>query len=68
MAVRQLHYPRDRLVLRVSRITLSRLVYAYCRFFVYTCLQSTYPRPTKRPYESLRVALRLKTSLSIESP
>ena len=66
------HYPRDCLVLRVSRLRVLP-VYVYYSFFVYTCLQSTspYALPTPlritSPHESLRVARRLSVT-SYELP
>ena len=59
IAVRERHYPRDRLVLRVSRYVCS-LVYAYGSYVFYTCLQSTSPSLYQRPYD-LRL-LRVPTS------
>ena len=66
--MRERHYPRDCLVLRVSRLRVLP-VYAYCPFVVYTCLKSTSPlllyhrpydlRLLRVPTKSLRVARRL---------
>ena len=73
--MRERHYLRDRLVLRVSRLRVLH-VYVYCPFVVYTCLQSTspYTLPTPlrftiatSPHESLRVARRLSIT-SFELP
>ena len=54
IAVRERHYPRDRLVLRVSRYVCS-LVYTYGPYVFYTCLHSTSPslyQPRYDCYES----------------
>ena len=73
--MRERHYPRECLVLRVSRLRVLP-VYVYCPFVVYTCLQSTSPHavPTPlrfttstSPHESLRVARRLSIT-SFELP
>ena len=48
IAVRERHYPRDCLVLRVSRLRVLP-VYVYYSFFVYTCLQSTSPYALQTP-------------------
>ena len=75
IAARERHYPRDCLVLRVSRLRVPP-VYVYCPFVIYTCLQSTspYALPTPlrftiatSPYESIRVARRLSIT-SFELP
>ena len=75
IAVRKRHYPKDCLVLRVSRLRVLP-VYVLCSFVVYTCLQSTspyaLPKPLRfkiatSPYESLRVARRLSIT-SFELP
>ena len=73
--MRERHYPRDCLFLRVSRLRVLP-VYVYCLFVVYTCLQSTSPYALPTPlrftiapssHESLRVALRLSIT-SFELP
>ena len=75
IAVRERHYPRDCLVLRVSRLCVLP-VYVYCPFVVYTCLQPTspYALPTPlrftiatSPHESLRDARRMSIT-SFELP
>ena len=67
IAVCERHYPRDCLVLRVSRLHLLP-VYVHYSFVAYTCLQSTSPYALPTPlrttshHESLRVARRLSVT------
>ena len=69
IAVRERHYPRDRLVLRVSRLRLlarlRRLSVRCLHLFTFLVplLYQTSLRILKIPYESLRVARRFEYSV-----